>query len=206
MQINQHRRLRHSDFISGRQADELDAAFRYAMAQGRPLSHYLYLVLYFGFPDDPRRVSGTFHRLRRHHLTPWWHHRMQGREPPEFIWALESVNTVAGRNWHANLVIYLPKKLQAEFSAKLPLWLARVTGVFRVSDNAVDVQVVAEHLGGLAGLRNYFLKGVHPALRARYGLRRTASQGRIFGKRVGVSESLGPKARERALLAARLAA
>ena len=87
-------------------------------------------------------------------------------------------------------------------------WLRRITG------SAYRKRVIrSDPIGGRLGLEagnpelhavnlgaalSYALKGACPAAAARFGLERLEPGGRIIGKRCGVSQNIGPKARKAA--------
>jgi hypothetical protein len=193
--------MRLSDSIDRRQAANLQAAFHHAVTElpaiGCPLNQYAVSAFHYA---EPWEVGRAFEVLRRNHLSRWLRHHTGGRTPPYFIWCIENAATPYGSNLHANLVVHIPRPLQAQFRMELPLWLARVTNTVAVPANAVHVQPVDDDRGGLPGLKRYFLKGVAPELAARYGVERLQKehgpQGLVLGKRCGVSQSLGPRARE----------
>jgi hypothetical protein len=82
------------------------------------------------------------------------------------------------------------KSLRAKFGAKLPQWLTHVTGTAHCAESAVHVQPIKD----LPGLERYVLKGMDPRYAPRYRVRHVP-QGVVYGKRCGVSKSLGPASR-----------
>jgi hypothetical protein len=187
--------LRHTRYINRRQAHNFRHAILYAetraAAQGRQLNTFVTLNFdHTGCP--PERVSKAFEKLRDNHFTRWLRYQSLTRRrdwtPAFYVWSIEN----HGGDTHVHWIVHIPKPLQAAFSEKLPLWLARIAGAVHCSVSAIKVQPVKN----LRGLDHYLLKGMDPHYAARYRVRHDP-QGLVFGKRCGISKSLGPAARQR---------
>ena len=183
------RRSRH---INRRQARNFRYAIMYAetqaAAQGRPLDTFV--TLNFDHTDcPPERVSKAFEKLRDNHFTRWLRYQSWARRrdwtPAYYVWSIEN----HGGDTHVHWIVHIPKPLLAGFREKLPLWLARVAGTVHCSASAIKIQPVKN----LRGLDRYLLKGMDPRVAARYRVR-PDPQGIVFGKRCGISKSLGPAA------------
>jgi hypothetical protein len=117
--------------------------------------------------------------------------------PTYYVWVIEH----HGGDTHVHWVVHIPKSLRAAFDTKLTEWLTRVAGIIRCHVSAIKIKPVPN----LRGLGRYLLKGMDPRSAAAYGVRHEP-QGLVYGKRCGVSKSLGPAARNRPRLRDRQAA
>lgn len=187
--------LRHTRYINRRQAHNFRHAILYAeqqaAAQGRQLNTFV--TLNFDHTDcPPERVSKVFEKLRDNHFTRWLRYQSLRRRPDwtpaYYVWSIEN----HGGDTHVHWIVHIPKALRAEFREKLPLWLARVAGTVHCSASAINVEPVTR----LRGLERYVLKGMDPHYARRYRVRHDP-QGLVFGKRCGISKSLGPTAIKR---------
>src|SRR5205807_3180683 len=95
-----------------------------------------------------------------------------------------------GGDTHVHWVVHVPKSLREAFHTKLPKWLEQVAGTIRCAESAINVKPVSN----LRGIARYLLKGMDSRYAPRYSVRHE-SQGLVYGKRCGVSKSLGPAAR-----------
>jgi hypothetical protein len=92
---------------------------------------------------------------------------------------------------HVHWAVYVPPGLQRMFKQQLRKWLSDVAGEI-TCDSAIHVRdVYRSH-----GLGRYQMKGLLPQVARRYHVR-SEPQGVVFGKRCGVSRSLGPTERRR---------
>ena len=187
--------LRETRHINRRQAHNFRHAILYAetqaAAQGRELNTFV--TLNFDHTDcPPEHVSKAFEKLRDNHFTRWLRYRSLTRRrdwtPAFYVWSIEN----HGGDTHVHWIVHIPKALRAEFRETLPLWLARVSGTVHCSESAINVEPVTR----LRGLERYILKGMDPHYARRYRVRHDP-QGLVFGKRCGISKSLGPAARGR---------
>jgi hypothetical protein len=179
---------RHSFHIDRRQARNLMDAIYYAHTRlvelGRPLNTFV--TLNFGHTDcPPEHVSSGFEKLRDNHFVRWLRHRRE--VPAHYVWAVEN----SGGDTHVHWVVHIPKSLRAKFDTKLPEWLTRVAGTIRCPE-AIKIKPVWY----LPTLLPYLLKGLDPCFTAPYGIKHIP-QGLVYGKRCGVSKSLGPASRTR---------
>jgi hypothetical protein len=185
------RRTRH---IGWRQAQNVREAIHYADKRlvdiGRPLNTFA--TINFGHIScAPEVVSGIFEKLRDNHFVRWV--RYGTADLSYYVWVIEN----AGGNTHVHWVLHLPKSLRAAFEIKLAEWLARVAGPITCRESAIKIQPVPN----LRGLGRYLLKGMDPRYAARCGVKHVP-QGLVYGKRCGVSKSLGPASRARLSLGA----
>ena len=105
-----------------------------------------------------------------------------------FAWVIESQNP----GTHVHWAVWVPEHLHAEFAAKVRTWFTKVAGL-PWTDTAIHIAPVTN----LRTLPLYMLKAIHPNRAARLGVRYPSFQGVVFGKRGGVSESIGPTAIKR---------
>jgi hypothetical protein len=184
-----HRGLRRTHHIGWRQARNLQDAIHYAdrklAALGIPLNTFA--TINFGhIACTPEAVSALFEKLRDNHFVRWL--RYGTSELAYYVWVIEN----AGAYTHIHWIPHLPKSLRATFDTKLAEWLARVAGTTTCRESAINIKPVT-HLRGL-GL--YLLKGMDPRYAARCGVKHVP-QGLVYGKRCGISKSLGPAHRAR---------
>ena len=177
---------RHTRQIDQRQARNLMEAIRYAdthlMELGRPLNTFA--TVNFDHIDCPSEcVSAKFEKLRDNHFVRWLRYKAAG--PPYYVWVLEN----QPGNTHVHWIVHIPKSLRTSFDRKLPEWMARVSGIVRCGESAIKLEPVPN----LPGLGRYLLKGMDPSYAARNRIRHKP-QGLVYGKRCGVSKSLGPAA------------
>ena len=186
-----NRRTRH---IGWRQARNLRKAIHYAdkrlVELGRPLNTFA--TINFGHTAcSSEIVSAAFEKLRDNHFVRWL--RYETSDLSYYVWVIEN----AGGNTHVHWVLHLPKSLRAAFEIKIAEWLARVAGTITCKESAINIKPVTD----LRGLGLYLLKGMDPRYAPRFGVRHVP-QGLVYGKRCGVSKSLGPAARARLSLGA----
>jgi len=178
------RRTRH---IGWRQARNLREAIYYAdkrlVEVRRPLNTFV--TINFGHTAcSPAVVSAAFEKLRDNHFVRWL--RYGTSDLPYYVWVIEN----AGGNTHVHWVLHLPKSLRASFDTKLSEWLARVAGTITCRESAINIEPVTN----LRGLGRYLMKGMDPRYAPRCGVRHIP-QGLVYGKRCGISKSLGPASR-----------
>jgi hypothetical protein len=188
------RGFRCTQHIGWRQARNFLEAIRYAdrrLAElGRPLDTFA--TINFGhIACFPEVVSAIFEKLRDNHFVRWL--RYGTSDLSYYVWVIEN----SGGNTHVHWVLHLPKSLRAAFEIKLAEWLARVAGPITCRQSAIKIQAVTN----LRGLGLYLLKGMDPRYAARCGVK-DVPQGLVYGKRCGVSKSLGPASRARLSLRA----
>jgi hypothetical protein len=160
---------------------------------GRPLNTFV--TVNFDHTDcPPEHVSAAFERLRDNHFVRWL--RYEEAAPAYYVWVLEN----QGGDMHVHWVVHVPSSLRKAFGTRLPKWLARVAGIIRCSESAINIKPVSK----LRSLTRYLLKGMDSRYAPRYSVQHE-SQGLVYGKRCGVSKSLGPSARNRSMPNARQA-
>lgn len=166
-------------------------AFDYAIAIGTPLNIYVVIVL---IDRATKSAAAVFADIRQRYRN-WLSYRLKkaGREgeAPAYIYAIENPNG----NHHANWAVHIPPGLEQEFLAKLPRWIERAQGECRPYDLKA-CPIKQSHAKRLA---KYIVKGTDPAFVDHFFLTDLAApQGEVWGKRAGVSPSLGHSARKAA--------
>jgi hypothetical protein len=167
-------------------------AFDYAKAIGAPLNLYVVLNLH----ETASKAVATIFSDVRHRYRDWLNYisRKQwgASATPAYIYALENPS---GTHPHANWAIHIPVEFQDDFLKKLPLWLAKAQGHCGTSD--CDVQPINQDYA--KKLAKYIVKATDPAFIGHFYLAAEAcDQGTIYGKRAGVSPSLGHAVRRAA--------
>jgi len=106
---------------------------------------------------------------------------------------------------HCHLLAHIPDALAPLVARRQRAWIKAITGKpykARVIYGRAIVGAANAGAGGLykaniTAALGYILKGANAAAAARYGLTRLEPGGVIIGKRCGVSQNIGPKARGR---------
>lgn len=108
-----------------------------------------------------------------------------GYGPPTYQAVIENPDNVHHIHW----LVHVPEELRELFENTLPKWLNKATEVTRPEG---IIKIVT--IDTVMGLSRYCMKGVDPR-HARRCFVRPKPQGTVWGKRVAISRSLGPKAR-----------
>lgn len=188
------RGVRRTQHIDWRQARNFLEAIRYSdinlVELGRPLNTFA--TINFGhIACSPKVVSAIFEKLRENHFVRW--QRYGTSDLSYYVWVIEN----SGGHTHVHWVLHLPESLRAAFDTKLAEWLARVAGTITCRESAINIEPVYN----LHGLGRYLLKGMDPRYAARCRVNHVP-QGLVYGKRCGISKSLGPASRTRSRLRA----
>ena len=176
--------LRRSSFIRRQQITNIKPAIRLAEKNGTPLNRFVTLN-FTHTACDAGAVSLAFSDLRERFMRWFRRNQRDTQHGAAFIWVAENANDHAAIHW----LVHIPDARLADFRARLPIWLAKVTGGIICDDSAINVKPAHTPLG--AG--KYMMKGIDPAYAAFYRIR-PVPQGIVHGKRCGFSQSLGPSA------------
>lgn len=106
---------------------------------------------------------------------------------------------------HVHWLVHVPEMLIEEFTDLVPRWVTSLerkgTGARKRAENhepAPQGAVLVQPTGNSVAARKYLLKGIRPKDAFRFGIKKPKPQGRVFGRRTGVSRTLGKAARDRA--------
>jgi len=109
------------------------------------------------------------------------------------------------KGWHAHILAHVPAELVPMITKQQRGWLRRITGepyrakviLSRPIGGRLGVEVASPdlHAVNLAEALGYVLKGAGADAASQFGLKRLEMGGRVIGKRCGVSQNIGPKAR-----------
>lgn len=181
-----------SSHINRRVTQSIFRAFDYATAIGTPLNLYAVINLH----ETAAKSAASIFSDIRHRFRDWLYYQRKkgaaGALKPAYIYALENPNDA---HPHANWAIHIPHELEEEFRRKLPLWVARAQGHCGPHDCHVQ-PIIQDYAKKLA---KYIVKATDPAFIAHFHLgNEAADQGSIYGKRAGVSPSLGHAVRREA--------
>ena len=164
--------------------------FDYARATGRRLTTYVVLHLRDDAAHHPVR---TFERVR-HKFRDWLAHKAKTtghRTSPIYVYTFENPDGAVHVNW----ALHVPPNLAVEFERKLPVWVRRAQGP--VGPHDLHVQPIREDR--YKSLANYMFKGTDARFVEHFHLQRVhAPQGKVHGKRAGISQSIGRRARKTA--------
>jgi len=171
--------------INRRVTQSIFRAFDYAEEIGTPLN--LYVVVNLRGTDS--QSTATIFSEIRHRFRDWLYYKRHTKSEiglkPSYIYALENPRD---QHPHANWAVHIPPELESEFRRKLPVWVMGVQGVCGIHD--CDVQPINPNYA--KRLAKYIVKGTDPLYVAHFYLTDEANdQGTIYGKRAGVSTSLG---------------
>lgn len=175
--------------IGCKPAANLHHATRFAARSGKPLTEFVTISFARAF-CPAGSVSLRFRRLLAQRFAPWLRKAGGGRVPPTYVWVIEAPR---GRG-HVHWALHLPPALLDAFRRRLPGWVAEAAGVdpATLDPRAIDHR----HVENIVGLKRYLLKGMDPYFAERWQIR-AAPQGRVIGRRVGVSRNLAVQARRR---------
>jgi hypothetical protein len=183
---------RRTQHINHRVAQSAFRAFDFAAAKDRSLNTYVVLRL----KDGPAGGAAAF-RAVRHKFRDWLSRKRltqklpANRLSPVYVYTIESPEG----DTHANWAVHIPEELEEEFKNKLPRWVEKVQGSLRPFDLHVQ-PIVAKYAKRLA---KYIVKGINPLyIRHFHLLDVHQPQGEVWGRRAGVSQAIGIKARKRA--------
>ena len=120
-----------------------------------------------------------------------------------WLWTHENGD---GKGGHCHLLAHVPPALVSRLTALQRGWLRRITGKPYVA-RVIHSKPIGGRLGleagnpdlhaiNLAAALAYVLKGAGPDAASQFDLERLEAGGRVIGKRCGMSQNIGPKARE----------
>ena len=181
-----------SDYLTLRQARDLIAATQYALAIGKPLTRHLTVRLERqGVSDaDAVKAIGRLITLLRDHVR-----KTTGGEIA-YIWSRERGVIIGG---HVHILLHLPAGYIWQ-GKRVQRWIERISGrqykkgsikTTRVGGTAkAHEQNPGLYLANLATVVGYVIKGTCPRAGATLELGRIKPQGRIIGKRCGLSQNI----------------
>ena len=182
-----------TNYISRKAAENVCHAFDYAKHIGQPLNHYITINL--RGRHNETAPAALFQSIR-HKFRIWRVYALKKlgmpTDAPAYVYTLEAPDP---DHPHANWVLHVPAALMEEFHIKLPQWAAKACGEIGPFD--VEMQVVDIETDKT--LAKYVIKGTDPNYVEYLHLGTVAApQGRVVGRRVGVSPSISRTARKRA--------
>lgn len=188
--LKEGRPLRQSSHINRRVTQSVFRAFDYALEIGSPLNLYIVINLH----ETMKVSAAAVFEAIRHKYRDWLNYRTKKRSlgivPPMYIYAMENPS---GTHPHVNWALHVPDDLRAEFEAKLPRWIEKAQGKCGPSDCVVQGVREDTH----KQLAKYIVKGTDPGFVDHFYLQKVyAPQGQVWGKRAGVSPSLGATVRK----------
>lgn len=178
-----------SKSLSKRATQQIFNAFDFAKAKGTELNFFVVINLKDTVDQSAyTRVKKLFHK----HNDWLAYKRRNGYTncKPTYVYTQENPRD----NIHLNWCLHIPSKFSDEFVAKLPSWVTKVQG-------APDLETISCQVIDPARYKspaNYIVKGVDPEFTDYFFLRdlfeKKGPQGVVYGRRGGVSHSLGPRA------------
>ena len=177
-----------SNHLSKRVTQQIFNAFDFAKAKGTELTHFLVINL----KDTIQQSAYTAVKKLFHKFGDWLaYKRKKGHTTarPTYAYTLENPSD----NIHLNWCVHIPTDLTEEFMEKIPKWMAKIQG----SVDADTVWCSSINQSRYKSPANYMVKGTDPEFIEYFFLRplydEKGPQGPVFGRRGGVSHSLGPK-------------
>lgn len=165
-------------------------AFDFAAALGKPLNTYIVINI----KETASLGAATAFTSIRHKFRDWLTNKNKTsseRHVPIYIYVLENPGSVIHVNW----AVHVPPSMMAEFKAKISEWVKKVIGELR----PFDVKIKRIKQNTTKTLAKYVVKGTDPKYGAHFYLEKVISdQGEVWGKRAGISQAIGIKARQRA--------
>ena len=166
-------------------------AFDYARACGRRLNTYVVVNL----PDKAEQGAVTAFRRIRHKFRDWLANcaaKLGFRVPPTYVYVFENPDG----SMHVNWAVHVPAPLKCEFAKKLSAWVRKTLGR---EPSPFDIKVKPIDDAYAKKLAKYIFKGTDPHYVTHFHLQDDhAPQGKVVGKRAGISPSVGIKARSKA--------
>jgi hypothetical protein len=196
------RKRGYSDFLARNQVESMRRAAEFAHDIGYPLNLAISINwdrTWVGDDPDGRLLDQLMELSRKLFKRQWgvsvfaW---IEVREYPKDPFPRPN----------AHVLVHCPEGRLEEYRAWVRQTLERFCS--RLDAKAVKFKLVGNGnptLAAVLGKANYMSKGVNPSAAARLGIRPSA-QGRIHGKRAGVSQDIGLAAQRRHQAAARQAA
>jgi hypothetical protein len=182
--------IRRTTHISHRVTQSGFRAFDYAIATDRPLNKFIVIHL----RDDTEQCAGASFSKVLHKFRDWLAYqskRLRMKVSPIYVFTLENPNGSVHVNW----ALHVPKSLHSEFEKKIMGWVTKVQkeiGPYTVKVKDID-QSYAKRLA------KYIFKGTDPRYVVHFHLYDLhAPQGEVWGRRAGISQAIGRKARKRA--------
>lgn len=184
--------MRRTEHIGRRVTQSIMRAFDFAQEIGRPLNCYVVIHL----REDESQAATTAFSIIRHRFRDWLSYKAKKGGvsiSPDYIYAFE--NPDDDDVPHVNWALHVPEQYRDEFERKLRRWVEKVQGPIGPFD--IDVQPITQsHAKRLA---KYICKGTQADFIAHFHLEDVAApQGEIWGKRAGVSPSIGTSMRKEA--------
>jgi hypothetical protein len=194
---SRNRADRESLSLTAAQVGNLIAAERHARAIGLPFTRMVTVHWEAAGVslEGMAKATGRFLDLLTKTLS------RHGRETA-WLWVHEGGPDKGG---HCHLLVHVPAGLADLIARRQMGWLRRITGKpYRarvIRSKPIGLRLGLEkgnpdlHAVNLETALAYLLKGADPQAAPKFGLTRLEPGGRVIGKRCGVSQNVGPKAR-----------
>lgn len=175
--------------LARRSAEALLHAVRFASESETPLNTFITINLnVLGIASV--EATTFFQRLREKIARAWAYKRANHMPALGPLRDCHTHENPGGNMPHVHWLISIPLNYRAEFLSGLEKRLVKMTNVAELG-NALHVQSIATP-GTLA---KYLVKGVDPCFKDYFHLAKVTDEGRVLGRRMGVSRSLGRAAR-----------
>ncbi len=188
-----NRTIATSDYLTLQQAQDLIAAAQCALNIGKPLTRHLTVRLERqGIADaDAVKAIGRLITLLRDHVR-----KTRGGEIA-YIWSREHGPVIGG---HVHILLHLPAGYIWQ-GQRVQRWIERISER-RYKKGAIKTTRIGRtakahetnpglYLANLATVVGYLIKGTCPNAGAALELERVKAQGRVIGKRCGISQNIG---------------
>lgn len=183
--------MRRTEHIKARQASKFFKATRYSQSSPHPLNRHVTINL--THTACPAEATETFQKELNKKFGRWYRYQTQkaraaggaGYGPPTYTGVVENPNDIHHLHW----LVYVPAELEGLFEAVVIKWIDKIA---KITEREGLIKIVP--IDTVMGLSRYCMKGVDPR-HARRCFVRPKPQGTVWGRRVAISRSLGPKAR-----------
>lgn len=183
-----------SEFVTVAQTRKCIEASAFAALREWPFTHFVTIHLEKGCVDiRPQDFVTQFLK----HFADWM--RPGGPNPPAYVWVFENSRE---NGLHVHIAMHVPSSRRSAFPSAARGWLvpcgARWTkGLMNIIRIGAKIRAGSPNGTWKAqcGTLKYMLKGTDPRACGNFGIRHQP-QGRVSGKRCGVSEALNSAARK----------
>ncbi len=183
---------RTTSYINRRPASVLLHSDRVAARIGR-LPNIEVQISFWKTKLPSEAISKTFERSIRGRKFSYWSRPKQAGQrkdfngPPTYAWVIEKGDTYPHVHW----CVHIRPQCLPSFKRQLKKWIDAVPELAEVP---FDELVSIRPLPNYSGYKMYICKGMDPAYGNAWNVR-NSSQGRVVGKRSGVSKNLSRAAR-----------
>lgn len=180
-----------TEHINRKSVQKIFNAYDFAEYLHWPINYFVVIHL----KDEANQSANTaFTKIRHKYSDCYSYHRGKAKctIPPTYVYSFENPND----NVHVNWCLHIPEGFEKTFLNKIESWISKTQGDLA----SYTVCIKKLNPGCYKSTANYILKGVDPEYAEHFHLSelqdRKGSQGLIYGKRAGFSQSIGVTAQK----------